>query len=97
MAVRHKQIKGLDIFNYYPTKENNMNPIEPEYYGKPGTQPIDLIDSQNLPFNRGNVIKYVTRAGKKSKDTEIQDLQKAQYYLNREITRLVRQKELDKG
>ena len=44
---------------------------------------IDVIKDYNLNFNRGNVIKYVVRAGKK-KD-ELQDLLKAQDYINREI------------
>ncbi len=35
-----------------------------------------------------NVVKYVARAGKKSKDTEIQDLKKALFYLNRKIKNL---------
>lgn len=69
------------------------NPIQPSYYGSKGVQPIDIIEDQNLTFNSGNVVKYVARAGKKSKETEIQDLQKAKFYLDREITRLVREKE----
>ena len=69
------------------------NPIQPSYYGRKGVQPIDIIEDQNLTFNSGNVVKYVARAGKKSKETEIQDLQKAKFYLDREISRLVREKE----
>jgi hypothetical protein len=34
-------------------------------------------------FNRGNIIKYVCRAGKK--DNELKDLEKAADYLKREI------------
>lgn len=44
---------------------------------------IDVISDYGLNFNRGNIIKYVCRAGKK--DSEIQDLQKAMDYLSREI------------
>ncbi len=44
---------------------------------------IDVIKDYNLNFNRGNILKYVVRAGKK-KD-ELQDLLKAQDYINREI------------
>ena len=44
---------------------------------------IDVINDYNINFCRGNIIKYVIRAGKK-KD-ELQDLLKAQDYLNREI------------
>lgn len=41
-----------------------------------------------LSFNRGNVIKYVFRAGKKSQETEYQDLCKAMDYLLAEIFRV---------
>lgn len=65
----------------------------PEHYTKGGIEPIDLIESQGLNFNRGNVIKYVTRAGrKKSKGKsillkELEDLKKASFYLQREISK----------
>ena len=39
-------------------------------------------------FNKGNIIKYILRSGKKSKDTEIQDIQKAMRYCQMEIERL---------
>ena len=35
-----------------------------------------------------NVVKYVGRAGKKDKDKELQDLEKAQWYLQRKINNL---------
>ena len=38
-----------------------------------------------LNFFLGNAIKYITRAGKKNKDTYIEDLEKAVNYLNKEI------------
>ena len=44
---------------------------------------IDVCKDYALNFNRGNIIKYVARAGKK-KD-ELQDLRKALDYLQREI------------
>lgn len=55
----------------------------------PGIQPIDLAEW--LPYNLGAVVKYVTRCGRK--DAAIQDLQKAAWYLNREIERLTKQQE----
>ena len=44
---------------------------------------IDVISDYGLNFNRGNIVKYVCRAGKK--DDEIRDLEKALDYLKREI------------
>lgn len=44
---------------------------------------IDVIGSYKLNFNRGNVLKYIIRAGRKQ--NEIDDLEKALDYLEREI------------
>lgn len=55
-----------------------------------GAEVIDI--TENLTFNLGNVVKYVARAGRKT-DDPIEDLQKAKFYLEREINRLVRAKQ----
>ena len=57
----------------------------PQHYNQ-GIEAIDYIESHKMNFNIGNVIKYVTRA--KHKGTELEDLKKASWYLNREIERL---------
>ena len=57
----------------------------PSHYNQ-GIEAIDYIESHKMNFNIGNVIKYVTRA--KHKGTELQDLKKASWYLQREIDRL---------
>ena len=49
-------------------------------------EPIDVIEDWDLNFNLGNVLKYVARAGRK--DDIVQDLEKARFYLDREIQRL---------
>ena len=51
------------------------------------------IEDKKLNFARGNVIKYVSRAGKKDRNKEIEDLKKASWYLNREIERLNKEAE----
>ena len=48
-----------------------------------GFDVIDVAKAYELNFNRGNIVKYVCRAGKK--DNEIKDLEKALDYLNKEI------------
>jgi hypothetical protein len=53
------------------------------YENNKGYDVIDFIKDYNLNFNRGNVVKYLARAGKK--DNELQDLRKALDYLEREI------------
>jgi len=47
---------------------------------------IDVCKDYSLNFNRGNILKYVVRAGKK--DDELKDLKKALDYLQREIAYL---------
>lgn len=61
--------------------------INPKYY-KCKVEVIDAIEAWGLNFHRGNAIKYIARAGKKNKETEIEDLEKAVWYINREIQRL---------
>lgn len=67
------------------------------YTAYDGLQIIDLTEQMN--FNRGNAVKYVARAGLKNKDTEIEDLEKAGWYIQREIERLQKRKdeELEKS
>ena len=69
----------------YCSAEVQKNNIHPEHY-KGKVQPIDLIDAHELNFNLGNVVKYCCRQGKK--ESALDDLKKAQYYINREIQKL---------
>ena len=50
-----------------------------------GMEVIDVIESMKLGFNLGNMLKYIARAGKKPGQPSVQDLQKARYYIDREI------------
>ena len=59
----------------------------PSHYTRGGIEAIDFIEAKGLGFCLGNVVKYVSRAGFKA-DAKIQDLEKARWYLNREIDRL---------
>ena len=58
---------------------------------------IDVCKDYALNFNRGNILKYVARAGKKR--DELQDLRKALDYLQREIAHLeeVQKMEIEEG
>jgi hypothetical protein len=49
---------------------------------------IKVIDAWNLDFHLGNTVKYISRAGKKETDKELQDLRKAAWYLQRRIENL---------
>ena len=69
----------VEIRNAEETQEKDII-NHPEHYTKGGIEVRDFIDSWHLDFNSGNVIKYVVRAPYKG--TELQDLKKAQNYLN---------------
>ena len=56
----------------------------PPHYKAGGIETIDFIEAKDLNYRLGNVVKYVSRAGKKSSDP-VQDLEKALFYLKREI------------
>lgn len=60
----------------------------PHYYNIGSIEIIDAIDDWQLNFSRGNAIKYIARAGYKDPATEIEDLEKAKWYLEHEIARL---------
>lgn len=60
----------------------------PSHYTKGKIEVADFIADQKLNFDRGNAVKYVCRAGAKDPDKEIQDLEKAIWYINHEIKML---------
>lgn len=60
----------------------------PSHYNEGRIECIDFIDDQNLNFSKGNAVKYIVRAGYKDKNKEIEDLNKAIWYLQHEVERL---------
>lgn len=78
---------------------NNINdPVtHPSHYTSGKIEVIDFITDQNLDFCLGNVVKYISRAGKKESDRSknqtieektIEDLKKARFYLDYKIKML---------
>lgn len=65
-------------------KTDNVN--HPAHYKVGGVETIDFIEAKGLGYNLGNVVKYITRAG--HKNDLVEDLKKARWYLNREISKL---------
>ena len=68
--------------NVVETKADLVN--HPPHYKTGGVETIDFIEAKDLNYRLGNVVKYVSRAGKKG--DPLQDLEKAAWYLQREIT-----------
>jgi len=66
----------------------NDNVNNPKHYTSDpsGIECIEI--SENWSFCLGNALKYIWRSGKKDAEAEIQDLQKAVWYINDEIKRL---------
>jgi hypothetical protein len=63
---------------------DNVN--HPAHYRVGGIETIDFVEAKSLGYNLGNVIKYVSRADHKGSRDE--DLKKALWYLNREVSKL---------
>lgn len=78
--------RNLDTAKFFTKPDVVANPSHYANTGK--IQPIEYINDHNLNFNRGNVIKYVSRAGHKDPNKELEDLEKARQYLDFEINRL---------
>lgn len=64
-------------------EDRNIN--NPKHYNNGSIEAITVIEDWKLNFNLGNVIKYISRAGKKDPSKEKEDLEKALWYLKREI------------
>lgn len=64
----------------------------PSHYTDGNIEVIDFIEDKRLNYHRGNAVKYICRAGKKDPEKTIEDLQKAEWYLHREIQNLKAEK-----
>lgn len=60
----------------------------PSHYKRGGIECIQV--TEGMSFCRGNAVKYLWRAGLKDPAKEIEDLEKAKWYIEREIQRLKR-------
>lgn len=72
----------------FTINENKSKVKHPKHYGGEDNpyEAIKVIEAWGVGFNLGNTLKYISRAGKK--DNIIQDLEKALFYLDREIQNL---------
>lgn len=63
--------------------KNSVN--HPSHYTTGKIEVIDFIEDKKLSYHRGNAIKYIVRAGLKDPNKTIEDLEKAKWYIEREI------------
>lgn len=61
------------------------NPIKPSHYNAGEFDVIAFCQHHQLGFCEGNIIKYVTRAGRKDPAKTVEDLKKGKEYLERLI------------
>lgn len=57
----------------------------PAHYNQGKIEVIEFIEDKNLNFHLGNAVKYICRAGKKDPSKHQEDLEKAIWYVEREI------------
>lgn len=68
------------------SKEKKEMVFHPQHYNVGKIEVIDAIEDWELGFHLGNVVKYVARSGRKG--SEVEDLKKAVWYLQRKISML---------
>lgn len=77
MSERMKKIS-------YNSKSLNRNVNHPNHYNQGCIEVIDYIEDKKFNFNLGNAVKYISRCNYKGRKKE--DLEKAIWYLEREIS-----------
>ena len=73
---KRPQTKSASVWNKYS---------HPEHYNTGKIEVWDFVADQGLDFFAGNVVKYVSRAGKKVGESRLSDLQKARTYIQKMI------------
>lgn len=82
--INCNRIRGDEDTSVVPKHDPVNHPSH--YTAYQGLEIIDLTEQLN--FNRGNAVKYISRAGLKPSVIELEDLKKARWYIDREIKRI---------
>ncbi len=69
-------------------KEMVNHPVHYQFGENNEYEAIKVIDAWQLGFSLGNTVKYISRAGKKNPEKELEDLKKAKWYLEHHIKNL---------
>jgi hypothetical protein len=75
------RMQGTQDFEFGSSNVDLVN--SPPHYKVGGIETIDFIEAKKLNYNLGNAVKYIARAD--HKENRLQDLQKAKWYIEREI------------
>ena len=86
LAVEARE-KKEEVFNEKidSQKNNNASVNHPSHYNEGKIEVIEYILDRNMNFCIGNAIKYLARAGFKYEDKYLEDLNKALWYLEKEV------------
>lgn len=74
------------VFMFHPYADDSIN--HPPHYAEHPSGVECITVTEHMNFCRGNAMKYLWRAGEKPGASELDDLKKARWYLDREIARL---------
>lgn len=85
--IKHMSKEGITEYNGEPKLGGplNANVEHPSHYTDGKIEVIDFIEDKKLGFHLGNAVKYIARAGKKDPSKYIEDLEKAIWYIRRQI------------
>ena len=78
MLLRKDKLESYEIVDH------------PKHYGgkEAKHEAISVIEEWGLGFHLGNVVKYISRAGRKPDQSMVDDLKKAKWYLERFIEKV---------
>jgi hypothetical protein len=62
-----------------------MSKTSPDHYQQGSIETWDYIVDQQLGYLEGNIVKYISRAGKKEGERKLDDLLKAQAYIHKAV------------
>ena len=78
----------LSVVEEIIASEDTEDPINPSWYRSGKIEVIEFIEDKSLGYCLGNAVKYIARAGKKDPTKEVEDLEKAKWYVERRIKEL---------
>ena len=82
--IEHEEI-DLSVVEESIASESIEDPINPSWYKDGKIEVIEFIEDKDLGYCLGNAVKYIARAGKKDPTKEVEDLEKAKWYVERRI------------
>lgn len=82
-----ESVSAEKLMQALESQANSTNDVvnHPSHYTDGKIETIEYIEDKKLGFHLGNACKYISRAGKKDPSKRVEDLEKAVWYINRQI------------